>query len=435
MAIRKNNNEVAGAAGGAAPAAVSWSGVAPEDLRAAFVARCRREADGVVTLGPGAGHVTVSRNLPDGEHHGPLLVRTIALKSFERGVESVSVTGRHERSSSAGSYYLGEHRTAFEDMYATCSPTFRRSLAVALNRERGLVHPVEELAASLEGPERLHAMLCVISFAGPRQEADEDDFILFVDHPFGKGPDSLFREAVDSGRVDLDRCHLVDGRFCAFDTVHCVHPYVGDGTREYGIPGLCVADLRMGKVLTRTAVVGVGDDVTRVYAGRDAGIDGRRVSLMYRSFRQLVGDDKSALRMVSRVEHHYYPLFSLERGEDEGEDAYKRRFRREFRRLAADSPLSSKYVRTSFDMDSRYLAAVYDAVVFSDPELTRGLENGWDGGPPPPGSGSMAITVDWDEGRKGRKVQAETVVTVPDVGPGKERKEEPPRKKRPGPSL
>ena len=211
-----------------------------------------------------------------------------------------------------------------------------------------------------------------------------------------KGWLALFKEFqadVDRGLIDLSRAHVVDDRYCAFDTVGYVYPTVPEGTREYAVTGMVVCDMVDGHTLSRLVMRGIGDDVTPMYDGRSAAVDGVRAHYLYGAFAAVPGYEDDAHRYVKMTEDYLYPCFRLNRQHDESEADFKERFCAEFYRALARldgsvfSGESSKVERHLFrcfcrDHHNAVLAAVYDAVVFSDPAVGNGLLRGWDGGVP-----------------------------------------------------
>ena len=171
---------------------------------------------------------------------------------------------------------------------------------------------MEYLGSLTDVRERYNAMVTVLLHAGKGQAVDE--FTLADSGPeFSDGldPEQRFREYVRQGRVDFSRVHQIDGRFFGFNTEHSVFPYVGSGTREYLIPGVCVSDVRQGRDISRMADVGIGDDSTMVYAGKDPVVDGKRVAALHdRVLPMFKGDEERTARFLHNVEETMYPIFT-----------------------------------------------------------------------------------------------------------------------------
>ena len=130
------------------------SGVAPGDLRAAFAALCKASPGGTFTVGPGDGRLSILSDLPE-PGYGGFDVSAMHYTSFERGIESVAVSGRYRGYGPSDRLYLSDRELPFAEMYRGASPRLRRRLAEALGRSREVAAaPVETVPEARPVPGR-----------------------------------------------------------------------------------------------------------------------------------------------------------------------------------------------------------------------------------------------------------------------------------------
>ncbi|MBO6247793.1 MAG: hypothetical protein J6N54_03160 [Bacteroidales bacterium] len=175
---------------------------------------------------------------------------------------------------------------------------------------------VLSLLQSMESPEeRMNLMTSVLFHVGNGQVVD--DFLLIHDQSDLNDSESLslFLDYCSDSQVKFDRVHVIDDRYMGFNTEHFVYPYVGGGTKEFTIQGVCVTDVRQGVDISRMADVGLGDDSTLVYAGRDSEVDGRRISALHRELLPAYGGDEAAvLKALCKTEETMYPVYTTKQG-------------------------------------------------------------------------------------------------------------------------
>lgn len=192
--------------------------------------------------------------------------------------------------------------------------------------------------------ERYNAMVTVLLHAG-RGSQTVDDFEMRTRLNMGTPAECLVSPNVSfdifrddylrKGRIDFDRVHQIDDRFFGFETKHYVYPYVGYGTKEFEIGGVCVSDVRQGRNVSRMADVGIGDDSTWVYAGKNPIEDGRRVAGMYKRLLPMFkGDESRTVTFIEKAEESMYSVFNKKPSMDR--DVDERRYVGEIKAVMAD---------------------------------------------------------------------------------------------------
>jgi hypothetical protein len=278
--------------------AVSWSSVKSEDLHDAFVALCEGAEGGVYHVSPSERRMCIRSRLPEPGYFS-LVPKRFSVARIGRDFVDVRVVGKYRQESYDDKPYgpsecvtLGRELSAWQELYDSSSVRFKRSLAFALNRSRGVEHPVMGFINGLEdGEQRFRAMRTVLLNCGENELVDDFTDVAMTGELSWQGEYDLFLSYVKDGFVDLDRAHLVNDRYCAFETVHEVYPYVPGPKRAYEIPGTCVSDMLQGRMVTGVARGGLGDDETTVYAAGDLGAAARRVVMLHDSFMDLLASE------------------------------------------------------------------------------------------------------------------------------------------------
>ena len=244
-------------------------------------------------------------------------------------------------------------------------PVYENSLA-KVPKAPEWEHPIISFIKSIEDPkERINAISTVLEHCGKEQyyenwDMQMEDFYQKENPTLEDAAEksmSLFLEGEAKSRVELDRARLIDDRFCSFETVHYCYPYVGYGTREYEIPGYCVADLRLGRTYTRMTEAGVGDDTTLVYAGK-SGVDEVRIKKMHDGLLPLMQKDEA---LVSRAMVQVESMRTLDMWTP------RREFTSESLRESLTERLS-KVLDQGADINA-VVDVVFDAMVSSDRRL------------------------------------------------------------------
>ncbi|MBR1434046.1 MAG: hypothetical protein IJ584_02915 [Bacteroidales bacterium] len=251
-------------------------------------------------------------------------------------------------------------------IYFVCAMAIRKN---ARRAAEDAVRDVLDFLNALPLQEQRTAAVTILLHAGRGQAVDE--FVIAGDLPESRDQLSAmqrFRLYVEEGKVDFSRIHRIDGRYFGFETEHSVYPYVGYGTREYMIPGVCVSDVLQGVDISPLRERGIGDDSTLVFAGRDAVRDGRRVSAMHDSLLPLYRSEERVSEVLRIVEDCLHPVFSAKEPGDYIAPA-------EFSRYAVDA----------FRKDGRLDRVLPSAPVTSAPEqwgraqVVRAAFEAWSG--------------------------------------------------------
>lgn len=139
---------------------------------------------------------------------------------------------------------------------------FRNRDCSAGKAEHPLVRSVREACLS---DERLAVtmMSSILQFSGRDSAADE----YFLIESFEERKACFFLHLA-CGDIDLNACHPIDDRFCLFDVVEHLHPYVGGYLKDFPVHGKCVVDLKQGFALSPMLPVCIGDDSGYVYSDR-----------------------------------------------------------------------------------------------------------------------------------------------------------------------
>lgn len=139
---------------------------------------------------------------------------------------------------------------------------FRNRDSSAGKAEHPLVRSVREACLS---DERLadRMMYSIMQFSGRDSAADE--YFLIEDI---QGRKACFFRHLECGDIDLNACHPIDDRFCQFDVVEHLHPYVGGYEKDYPVHGKCVVDLKQGIAVSPMVPDYLGDDSCMIYSDR-----------------------------------------------------------------------------------------------------------------------------------------------------------------------
>ena len=278
--------------------AVYWSSVKSADLHDAFVALCECAEGGVYHVSPSERRMCIRSRLPEPGYFS-LVPERLSVARIERDFVDVRLVGKYRQEFYDDKPYgpsecvtLGRDLSAWLELYDSSSARFKRSLAYALNASRGVEHPVMAFVKGLEdGEQRFRAMRTVLLNCGENELVDDFTDVAMTGELSRQGEYDLFLSYVKDGFVDLDRAHLVNDRYCAFETVHEVYPYVPGPKRAFEIPGTCVSDMLQGRMATGVARGGVGDDETTVDAAGDLGVAARRVVMLHDSFMDLLASE------------------------------------------------------------------------------------------------------------------------------------------------
>ncbi len=350
----------------------------------AFVALCRRYAKGgTYNFCDSDGRPSIMEGIEPG--HDAFYPKEMRDRRGPTGRTEVEVYGKYENGVPQR-FALEEGRIAvspFKQLYDSSSPSFKRKLAVALNESLGVMHPIQKFVNKAvddyDGLYRaVHEVLnrCSDNQLGDQFEMEvndsESDRLSDV-----SAVKEYFNNLVENGWVDLDRATMLDDRYCAFKTVHFVYPYVGGGTKEFEISGMCVSDLRFGTPVTRMERRGVGDDDTFVFAG-EGEADMRRVPALHDSFKSIfegtalpdsAGDStKEALVniVIRDTEANLYRVRGLRPADGESLTDYRARFDEA---LGAGLERCLKKTQELARSVPGFRDAYFDAVVKSDPLL------------------------------------------------------------------
>lgn len=176
---------------------------------------------------------------------------------------------------------------------------FRNRDSSAGKAEHPLIRSVREACHS---DERLAntMMLSILEFSGRDPAADE--YVLIESF---EGRKECFFRHLCCGDIDFNVCHPVDDRFCLFDVVEHLHPYVGGYQKDYPVHGKCVVDLKQGIAVSPMVPDYLGDDSCMIYSDRLLEFGTDVFPGLFEAFsKSFGGDGRKAVAAIAALENN-----------------------------------------------------------------------------------------------------------------------------------